>query len=111
MSKLTVFHFEFNLKTRTKFGTGISVNLCRYLKELSFKKVGVIIDSGVVNQKYVKKILEGLHAERFDYLRTWVYNLNKEPDYDSLDRIKSKFLDENSKSNVDCFVGIGGGSV
>ena len=111
MNELRKCIFEFNLKTRTKFGVGIATSLGKYLKELSLERIGIIIDSGVSDQKYVKGILEALRKEQFTFLRIWKYNLKREPDYDSLDRVKKKFLDENSHPTVDCFVGIGGGSV
>lgn len=111
MKELKSFKFEFNLKTKTRFGVGTALNLGEYLKELSFKRIGIVIDPGISNLRYVRKILKKVHEEGFSEVKVWVYNLNAEPSYDSLDRIKSDFLDRNSKPVVDCFVGIGGGSV
>ena len=111
MKELKSIEFEFNLKTKIRFGVGIAANLGRYLKELSFKRIGIIIDSGISNQKYVKEILENIQETGFDKVKVWEYNLNAEPDYDSLDKVKLKFLDKNQKPTVECFVGIGGGSV
>ncbi len=111
MKKTSFPNFEFNLRTKAKFGAGEALNLGKYLKELSFKRIGVILDSGISDLKYTKDILENIKKEGFEKIKPWVYNLKGEPDYDSLDRIKLIFLDKNSKPLVDCFVGIGGGSV
>lgn len=103
--------FEFNLKTKLKFGAGEALNLGKYLKEMKFDRIAVIVDSGVFNLDYVKKVLENIKKENFKKVKIWEYTLNAEPDYDSLDRVKLEFLDENQKPAVDCFVGIGGGSI
>ena len=102
--------FEFNLKTKTKFGAGQALGLGKYLKELHFKRIGIIVDSGISNLKYTKEILKSVQREGFNKIKVWEYNLGTEPDYDSLDRIKLIFLDKKAKPLVDCFVGIGGGS-
>jgi len=111
MKDFESFKFEFNLKTKTQYGVGIAVNLGRYLKELSLKRIGIILDPGVSSLKYTEEILKNIQKEDFTKVKIWEYDLNVEPDYDSLDRIKLDFLDRNSKPVVDCFVGIGGGSV
>lgn len=109
--KLSEKEFEFNLKTKTKFGVGLSLRLGDYLKELKFRKIGIIVDSGVFNLDYIKEILNNIKKANFEKVKIWEYNLKAEPDYDSLDEIKLEFLNEESKPLVDCFVGIGGGSV
>lgn len=111
MKECKSFNFEFNLKTKTKFGVGTAVNLGKYLKDLSFTRIGIAIDPGITSLKYTEEILENIQKEGFSTVQIWEYNLNAEPDYDSLDKIKLYFLDRNSKPVVDCFVGIGGGSV
>jgi len=103
--------FEFNLRTKTRFGANTSLNLGKYLKEFSFKKIGIIVDPAIVDLSIFKKILKKIDDEHFDTVKIWKYNLGEEPDYDSLDRIKVRFLDKNKEPLVDCFVGIGGGSV
>lgn len=104
-------HFEFNLRTKTKFGVGEALNLGRYLIDLSFTRVGVILDSAILNLDYTQKILDSIKCSNPDVLQLWVYDLNAEPDYETLDQVKSLFLDSNSRSTVDVFIGIGGGSV
>lgn len=103
--------FEFNIKTKTRFGVGEALRLGEYLKELRFKRVGILIDKGVKETEYLKKILENIKEDNFDKVQIWEYDLGSEPDYDSLDKVKLEFLDDNSQPLVDCFVGIGGGSV
>ena len=104
-------NFEFRLKTRLKFGTGEALNLGKYLKEAGFKRIGVIADPGVFNLDYFKKIIQGIEDQELDRVKVWEYDIKGEPDYDSLDRVKAEFLDENQQPAVDCFVSIGGGSV
>ena len=110
MRQLEAFQFEFNLKTKVKFGVRTATNLGRYLKELSFRKIGIIVDPGVYSLEYMKEVLENIKEGGFSKVEIWEYNLNAEPDYDSLDQIKIHFLDRNSRPTVDCFIGIGGGS-
>lgn len=104
-------NFEFNLRTKTKAGLGEALNLGKYLKEMSLKKIGLIIDAKIAKLDYTQKILDSVKKEKFDKMKIWEYDLNSEPDYDSLDRIKLLFTDSQGNSLVDCFVGIGGGSV
>lgn len=103
--------FEFNLKTNVKFGSGQAINLAEYLKELSFNRIGIVVDSAVFDFQYIKKILKKLNTKEFSFIKIWKYNLKKEPDYDSLDKVKIIFLNKKLNPLVDCFVGIGGGSV
>lgn len=110
MSKTKIKPFEFILKTKTRFGVGEALNLGRYLKELSFKSPGIILDPGISQLRYTKEILSNIKKEGLRKVKIWKYNLGGEPDYDSLDKIKQFFLDKNSRPQVDCLVGIGGGS-
>jgi len=103
--------FEFNLKTKTKIGEREALNLVKHLKEMSFKKIGIVIDSAIFDLKYTKQIIKNVKKEKFQKVKIWKYNLKAEPDYDSLDKIKLLFLDNKNQPLVDCFVGIGGGSV
>ncbi len=111
MKEISMPNFEFNLRTKTKIGVGEGLNLEKYLKEMSFSKIGVIIDAKIATLSYTQKILEGIKKENFSMIKTWEYDLGSEPDYDSLDRVKAMFLDNNGNPLIDCFVGIGGGSV
>lgn len=111
MSKLGSLEFEFNLRTRARFGAGSATKLGEYLKELSFERIGIIIDQRVHKTDYGKRVLKSVEEKRFDTVKVWVYNLGGEPDYDSLDQTKPIFMSTNYAPSVDCFVGIGGGSV
>lgn len=111
MSELKSSKFEFNLRARTRSGVGSAIELGEYLKELSLKRIGIVIDRGVQKTGYGKKVLKSVKEKRFDTVKLWVYNLGGEPDYDSLDQTKPIFMSNNSTPLVDCFVGIGGGSV
>lgn len=104
-------NFEFNLKTKVKFGAEEGLNLGKYLKELKIQRPGIIVDSGIAGLNYTEQILENVKKENFNFIKVWIYDLKFEPDYDSLDKIKLEFLDKDSRPLVDCFVGIGGGSV
>lgn len=103
--------FDFNLKTNAKFGAKKALRLAQYLKELSLTQPGVIVDGGIAGLEYTKKVLAALENEPGLTVKVWIYDLRHEPDYDSLDRIKTMFLDASGKPVTDCFVGIGGGSV
>ena len=104
-------NFEFNLRTNAKFGAGKALNLPAYLKELSLSRPGIIIDGGIAELDYTKKVIEVLSQNTDHFITIWVYDLRHEPDYDSIDRTKRCFVDPDGKPLVDCFVGIGGGSV
>jgi alcohol dehydrogenase class IV len=110
-STLSETKFEFNLKTKTRFGIGEALSLGQYLKELSIKRVGIVIDSAILDLDYSRQILDSIRNQDFLYVNVWAYDLKAEPDYESLDRIKMLFLNSSGEPAVDCFVGIGGGSV
>lgn len=103
--------FDFNLKTNAKFGAEKALRLAQYLKELSLTRPGIIVDGGIAGHEYTKKVLEALENDPDLAVKIWIYDLRHEPDYDSLDCIKTIFLDTSGKPLTDCFVGIGGGSV
>lgn len=103
--------FDFFLKTDAKFGAGRAKQLGQYLHNLKKSRIGIIIDPGVARLDYTNEIINNLKKDTEIQIIIWEYNLKGEPDYDSLDRIKLLFMDKDSKPLVDCFVGIGGGSV
>jgi alcohol dehydrogenase len=104
-------NFDFVLNTNAKFGSGRALHLGTYLQEMSFHRPGIIIDKGISDTPYVKKVIGNVKEKNFDNLVIWIYNIGAEPDYDSLDKIKKLFLNSTGDPVVDCFVGIGGGSV
>ena len=99
--------FDFQMKTKTKFGPGIFKKLPEIINDLGFRRVGIVIDPAVYKNEKAKKILDDC-AEKYK-TSTHIYKLKGEPSYDYLDQTKPEFM-ENGKSKVDCFVGIGGGS-
>lgn len=103
--------FDFNLKTNAKFGAEKALRLAQYIKELSLTRPGVIVDGGIAGLEYTKNVLAALEKEPGLTVKIWVYDIRHEPDYDSLDRIKTRFLDASGRPVTDCFIGIGGGSV
>lgn len=94
-----------------RFGEGISENLADFLKELNFNRVGIIVDSAVYKIPGVKNIFKKIDGEDFEIIKIWKYDLKGEPDYDTLDVVRKEFVDNKGKPLVNCFVGIGGGSV
>lgn len=104
-------NFEFNVRTKTKIGPGESLNLVKYLKEMPFKRIGVIVDGKISELNYVQNILNNINFEFPGKSKVWKYDLGSEPDYDSLDRVSLIFKNKQGNSLVDCFVAIGGGSV
>lgn len=111
MAQLTSYNFEFNIKTKTKFGIGVSKNLPAFLKELSLKRIGIIVSESAKKNTLVLEILGDIEKSKFEFIKIWVYDIKREPNYETLDKIKLLFIDQNQKPVVDCFVGIGGGSV
>ena len=103
--------FEFHLKTHLVFGAGSALSLAKHLREMTRRRIGIIVDPAVESSDYVQQILGGIRDEAFEDTRVWVYDVRGEPDYDSLDRVISLFRDFRGAPTVDCFVGIGGGSV
>lgn len=89
--------FEFNLKTKTKFGKGEAENIGKYLVDLGIKHPGIIIDKGVAGSDYGKIVLNALEGNHlyYDY---------GEPTYDLLEKFRYHF-------KADGLVAIGGGSV
>jgi alcohol dehydrogenase class IV len=96
--------FKFKVKTYLHFGAGESASLGKILEESGYKKAGVIVDHGVVNNSQVKKALASLDGKNFSFKTA--LNSVVEPDYDYLDLFKQQFLNE----SFDVIVGIGGGS-
>lgn len=109
---MEISFFEFNLKTRLKFGVGSARNLANDLKELGYTKVALIIDGSIQKLPYVGEIVDNVRdVIGFSNIKIWTYDKKGEPDYDLLDEGKLEFLNANGTPVVDCFVGVGGGSV
>lgn len=103
--------FEFKLRTHLFFGSGKALQLGRILKGARFRRIGIILDSGVAGQPYMQQVLDGVRGEQFELVRVWTYDQKGEPDYETLDRVSPVFMTPQGEPAIDCFVGIGGGSV
>lgn len=96
--------FNFKLKTHLVFGAATSEQLGKILTELGYRKVGIILDRGIVAHPQTRKALESIKAAQVAY-QTFE-NDAIEPDYDFLEAFKKPFLNQ----GFECLVGIGGGS-
>ena len=103
--------FEFKLRTNTVCGVKKALKLPEYIQDFGYRRIGVIIDTNIVNVPYVQEILSKIQNNSNFSSIVFEYNFKAEPEYDNLDEIREKFLDANRKPSVDCFIGIGGGSV
>ncbi len=96
---------RFVMKTELIVGEGSATGLPEQLKANSWNRIGLVVDKGLYdNNNYVKEIISLLEGslERVVLL----VNQMAEPTYDYLDEVKARFAD----GELDCFVGIGGGS-
>jgi len=108
--KMKGIEFQFMLRTHTHCGAGQASNIDQHLHNLGLSNPGIIVDAGISRQTYIRSILTAIEQDRSFSPIIWEYNLGTEPDYDSLDRVKTIFLDEQGAVLTDCFIGIGGGS-
>lgn len=95
---------EFELKTKVKIGECEYLNLPKYIEELKYKKLGLIVDKKLKGIGYVDEIIDKICKE-FSF-QIFYYGFN-EPTYEQLDAVNETF----SKEKIDAFIGIGGGSV
>jgi alcohol dehydrogenase len=104
--------FEFNLKTKLKTGVGEAKNIGYYLRDNGIDKIGVIVDKQAFDSsRYIQDVVNDLN--NFD-TSIYYYDIKGEPDYKTLDEVKKQFVHEYEDvifPNVNCFIGIGGGSV
>ena len=103
-------NFEFFLKTRIRFGKGLTRQLGSILEEFKFNRPGFIIDGNLFDKlPWINELLLSLN-HKFENVIIEIYREKFEPTYQYLDQLKYKF--KNNKSPlVDCIIGIGGGSV
>lgn len=111
MPSMENMQFEFNLRTTLKFGPGKAEKLAEELASYGWQEVGIILDKNIAKLPLIEKALKDVKKGNFRTILQWQYDIKGEPDYDSLDRIKKIFLSKNAKPLVECFVGIGGGSI
>lgn len=95
--------FSFWLNTDTRFGEGVVQTLPEILEGWGVKRVAVVSDSGVRDNRHVQSLIEKLRSG-FEKV-TVVENSVAEPDYDYLDEFKVQL-----GPDYDILIGIGGGS-
>jgi len=101
--------FEFVLKSKVRFGKGLTTSLPEIIREFDFERIGFIIDGSLYDNT---KMLENVVKEcekMFPRIIVYEYRERFEPTYQFLDQVKMIFK-ENNEALVDCIVGIGGGS-
>lgn len=102
-------NFEFTLKTRMRFGAGLTKELPKILKEFSFERIGILIDGKLLdNVSWLKDVIEDC-KKKFSVVIVLEYREVFEPTYQYLEKTRSAFEEDRSPL-VDCIVGIGGGS-
>jgi alcohol dehydrogenase len=98
-------NIRFVMRTELLSGVGIARDLPQQLKNNSWNKVGLVIDKGLAdNNQYVAEVVS-IMKKSLDTV-VLAYCELPEPTYDYLDAMKKIFIDY----DLDCFVGIGGGS-
>ena len=108
--EVTEQNFEFILKTKMRYGVGLTKKLPEILKGFSFGKLGIVVDGRLLdNSKWLQAVFEECKRE-FPVFIIHEYREKFEPSYQFLERTRSLFARDKSPL-VDCIVGIGGGSV
>ena len=98
-------NIRFIMRTELLSGVGIARDLPQHLKNNSWNKVGLVIDKGLAdNNQYVAEVVN-IMKKSLDTV-VLAYCELPEPTYDYLDEVKKLFTDY----DLNCFVGIGGGS-
>tara|TARA_Y100000590_G_scaffold175838_2_gene200943 strand:- start:16182 stop:17357 length:1176 start_codon:yes stop_codon:yes gene_type:complete len=101
--------FNFQINTNVISGYNVIDSIYNFLIEKSFKNVLIVADKQLIkNSKYIKKYLKKIKNKKiikgFHY-----FSGASEPTYQDLDYTIKK-LGEKKKLNLDCLIGIGGGS-
>lgn len=96
---------RFIMRTELLAGDGIAMNLPARLSPMGWNKAGLVVDSGLYKgNEYIKTVIDLLKAKLEKVVV--VISEQPEPTYDYLDTVKKEF----ETHNLDCFIGIGGGS-
>jgi len=99
-------HIRFIMRTELAIGDEISLDLPERLNVFGWSKIGLVVDGGLYNRnEYVKSVIEVMNA-KMEKVIFFVSEVS-EPTYDYLDTVKGEF----ESHDLDCFVGIGGGSI
>jgi alcohol dehydrogenase class IV len=97
---------NFALKANAFFGAGAASRLPEKLRDLGFKRPGVIIDEVVFRQAPIASLLEAWRQDNLVPAKLFLVRTGLEPDYDYLDAIAAEFR----PLDLDLVIGIGGGS-
>jgi alcohol dehydrogenase class IV len=98
-------NIRFIMRTELFSGDGIAKDLPQHLKNNSWNKIGLVVDKGLAdNNSYTAEIIDNLN-KGLDLVVLTHCEL-PEPTYEYLDTVKGEF----ALHDLDCFVGMGGGS-
>lgn len=98
-------NIRFIMRTELHVGSEVAKTLPDRLREMSWNRIGFVVDDGLLQKNdYTKQIIELLKSK----METVVLLASEmpEPTYDYLDKVKTRFQGQ----ELDCFIGIGGGS-
>lgn len=99
--------YRFEVPTPIYFGPDARLDVLPVLRNAGFRKLGVVIDTGIISQAVFSDFLEkDLPAAGFEISIVFRSRNDREPDYDYLDECIKDFRD----LPLDCILGIGGGS-
>ena len=91
---------HFFLNTDTYYGANITSELAKHLKALSFRRLGIIMDSGLSHNSYWSQLLKSL--EQSFEVALIHSNSVSEPDYDYLDHAKADFIKKKNRLSYCC---------
>lgn len=92
-------HFNVN------YGARSGMELPDFLRARGYQRIGVVADAGVLQSQYANELFARLAGD-IEIAHQWVSKAG-EPTYDDLDAAAGEFR---SAGQIDCLVGIGGGS-
>jgi len=102
--------FVFTLKNKVYSGSGSAEKCVELIQSHGFNKPGLIIDKKLYENCDIVQKIVGDISNKFR-ATLYYYSYEFEPSYQLLDEIRDKFLDKELKPQIDCTIGIGGGSV
>ena len=99
-----ISEFNFFVKTKVLFGSGVRNKLFEYIQSNNYKCIGVIVDQGLRELDIVKSYISELN----NYIELLVIkNCSiSEPTYQSLEDVRTEFCDK----QLQAVIGLGGGS-
>lgn len=101
-------NFNFGLTTNVISGPDSINNVSGFLKQKSYKKVGIVLDKNLYkNSNYVKNFLIKCRSNK-KFKKIFYYDGINEPTYQELDLLIKKI--KKQKYKFDSFIAIGGGS-